>query len=176
MRRFPPLVAILLIGACSQTGPGEDAGNAVEQPTPLERHLSAGAREQLEQAGENEAQPAARAPSPAGAAKACMAQDGKPIDANRLHGLGTEPFWAVDVVGRCVTYSHPDDQEGTRVWTKFSGTMESGTWTGALRGRDFTMKTRPERGCSDGMSDKRYPIAVTLTVDGELRHGCAEPR
>lgn len=62
------------------------------------------------------------------------------------------------------------------MWTTFSGTARNGRWTGALDNQRFVMVTDPEPGCSDGMSDKRYPIAVTLTVRGEQRRGCAEPR
>ncbi|QNM82050.1 hypothetical protein H8M03_08385 [Sphingomonas sabuli] len=93
-----------------------------------------------------------------------------------LRAVGTEPFWAASVQGRCVTYSHPEDQAGTRVWTQFSGTAENGTWTGNLNNRPFVMRTSPQPGCSDGMSDRRYPIAVMLTVNGEERGGCAERR
>ena len=111
-------------------------------------------------------------PTPPGA---CLSQDGKPVPANRLRAIGTEPFWGARIEGRCVTYSHPDDQQGTRVWTRFSGTAASGTWSGALGGSPFVLRTRPQAGCSDGMSDNRYPIAVTLTVGGEQRSGCARP-
>jgi uncharacterized membrane protein len=97
------------------------------------------------------------------------------VPANRLRAVGTEPFWGARVEGRCVTYSHPDDQQGTRIWTKFSGSAASGTWTGAIGGKPFVLSTRPEQGCSDGMSDRRYPLAVALTVMGEQRTGCAEP-
>ena len=110
------------------------------------------------------------------AVSACLVQDGKPMAANGLHAVGTEPFWAADVEGRCVTYSMPEDQKGTRVWTRFEGSSREGTWAGALRGRPFVMTTKSQEACSDGMSDKSYPIAVTLTVDGEQRTGCAEPR
>ena len=105
----------------------------------------------------------------------CLVQDGKAVPANAIRGVGTEPFWGVRVQGRCVTYSHPDDQAGTRVWTKFSGSKTNGTWSGSLGGKPFVMRTRPQAGCSDGMSDRRYPIAVSLTVGGEQRSGCAEP-
>lgn len=113
---------------------------------------------------------------PAGDVSACLVQDGKRIPENRLHAVGTEPFWAARVEGRCVTYSHPENQDGTRVWTTFSGSADNGRWTGALDNQPFVMVTEPQQGCSDGMSDKRYPIAVTLTVRGEQRRGCAEPR
>jgi uncharacterized membrane protein len=112
------------------------------------------------------------APQPVGA---CLTQDGKLVPANRIRALGTEPFWGARIEGRCVTYSHPEDQKGTRVWTKFSGTTASGSWTGSLGGHPFVLRTRPQADCSDGMSDKSYPIAVTLTVGGEQRTGCAEP-
>ena len=122
-----------------------------------------------------EAAPTKPAPPPAAAAGACLTQDGKPVPANRLRAIGTEPFWGARIEGRCVTYSHPDDQQGTRVWTRFSGTASNGVWTGNLAGKPFVLRTRPQAGCSDGMSDRRYPVAVSLSVGGEQRTGCAEP-
>jgi uncharacterized membrane protein len=93
-----------------------------------------------------------------------------------LRAVGTEPFWAARIEGRCVTYSHPEDQAGTRVWTRYTpGSGGGGTWTGALNGRPFVLAVRPDAGCSDGMSDRRYPLAVNLTVGGEQRTGCAAP-
>ncbi len=109
------------------------------------------------------------------AAAACLTQDGKPVPANRLRAIGTEPFWGARIEGRCVTYSNPDDQQGTRVWTRFGGTAANGSWTGTLNGSPFVLRTRPAAGCSDGMSDNRYPIGVSLTVGGEQRTGCAQP-
>lgn len=117
-------------------------------------------------------EPAPPKPTPVGA---CLTQDGKAVPANRLRAIGTEPFWGARIDGRCVTYSHPEDQQGTRVWTRFSGTTASGSWTGSLGGKPFVLRTRSQAGCSDGMSDNRYPIAVTLTVGGEQRSGCAQP-
>jgi uncharacterized membrane protein len=104
----------------------------------------------------------------------CLKQDGERIPANALKAIGTEPFWGARVEGRCVTYSTPEDQDGTRIWTKFSGSREQGVWTGYLDNQRFVLRTRPQPGCSDGMSDNRYPVAVTLTVRGEERTGCAE--
>jgi uncharacterized membrane protein len=107
---------------------------------------------------------------------ACLMQDGRRIAEMPIRAIGTEPFWGADVEGRCVTYSTIEDQEGTRVWTQFSGTAENGTWRGALGGQPFVMRTRARPGCSDGMSDMRYPIEVSLTVLGEERRGCARGR
>lgn len=115
----------------------------------------------------------AEQPSTTVSVGACRTQDERLIPANTLRAVGTEPFWGARVEGRCVTYSHPEDQAGTRVWTRFSGTESDGIWTGALRGMPFVMRTRTQR-CSDGMSDTRYPLTVTLAVGGEQRLGCAE--
>ncbi len=115
-------------------------------------------------------------PPTAAGVSPCLTHDGRAIPANSLRAVGTEPFWGARVEGRCVTYSHPEDQAGTRVWTTFSGSAANGAWSGSLNGQPFVMRTRPQAGCSDGMSDNRYPIAVSLTVGGEQRSGCAEAR
>ncbi|MEA3041899.1 MAG: hypothetical protein QOC65_1388, partial [Sphingomonadales bacterium] len=109
-------------------------------------------------------------------AGACMMQGSERLRIAPLRAVGTEPFWGARIEGRCVTYSHPDDQAGTRVWTRYApGPGGGGTWSGALGGRPFELRTRPQPGCSDGMSDRRYPIAVDLLVGGERRRGCAAP-
>ncbi|WP_310467608.1 hypothetical protein [Sphingomonas sp.] len=105
----------------------------------------------------------------------CLVQDGELLRVSPLRAIGTEPFWGARVEGRCVIYSTPEDQQGTRVWTRFNTGPAGGIWTGTLRGRRFVLVTQPKIDCSDGMSDRRYPIDVQLTVDGEERRGCAEP-
>lgn len=125
----------------------------------------------LEACGER----AAPAPPPP-KMSACLVQDGKRLAVAPVRAIGTEPFWGAAVEGRCVTYSHPEDQPGTRVWTRYTaGAGGSATWTGALGGRPFVLTLRPQPGCSDGMSDRRYPLAAALTVNGEQRTGCAFP-
>lgn len=104
----------------------------------------------------------------------CLVQDGEALRTS-LKAVGTEPFWAARIEGRCVTYSHPEVQKGTRVWTRYTPGPVGGTWAGALGGQPFQLRINPTRKCSDGMSDKVYPITVELTVHGEQRHGCAEP-
>ena len=111
---------------------------------------------------------------PAVGAGSCRMQDGKEIAANQLKAIGTEPFWGAAIDGRCVTYTTPENQRGTRIWTAFSGTRDAGRWEGSLGKEIFVLVTRPEPGCSDGMSDRSFPIAVTLTIGAEERRGCAE--
>jgi uncharacterized membrane protein len=112
---------------------------------------------------------------PTPAASPCLVQDGELLRMSPLKAVGTEPFWGARIEGRCVTYSHPDNQKGTRLWTRFTPGPDGGIWAGALGGRKFELRTRTAAECSDGMSDKVYPIAVRLTVNGEQRSGCAEP-
>ncbi len=164
----PESLAQMLTGAASASYGSQVSGPHPPVPAELARDF--------ELACEDAAPTVSPKPTPAAtSAEACRVQDGRQVAANRLRAIGTEPFWGARIDGRCVTYSHPDDQAGTRVWTRFSGSADTGVWTGALRGKPFVLRTRPEAGCSDGMSDRRYPIVVSLTVGGEQRQGCAEP-
>lgn len=161
----PILPAALLLSACGQ------ATQSTPEPETAQVDATAPGPPVAPAAEAAQTAPATEA----GTQGPCLVQDGEPVPANAIRGLGTEPFWNVVVEGRCVTYLTPEDQDGTRVWTKFSGTAENGRWAGALDGQPFVMETRPDPQCSDGMSDNIFPIAVTLTVRGEQRIGCARP-
>lgn len=114
---------------------------------------------------------------PAEEVSACLIQQGERLRNPALRAVGTEPFWGAQIEGRCVTYSHPEEQDGTRVWTRFTPAPNGGgTWSGSLGGRHFELAVRSEPGCSDGMSDRRYPYAAEVAVHGERRLGCARLR
>src|SRR5689334_21646923 len=49
----------------------------------------------------------------------CQMQVNEKLDVPPTMALGTEPFWGVKIEGRCLTYSTPEDQAGTRIWTKY---------------------------------------------------------
>jgi len=154
--KFPPSAMLLLLAACGQQ---PTAGNGKNESAPTSSAASSQSR------------------TAASAVGPCRMQDGRQIPANALHAVGTEPFWAADVEGRCVTYSTPENQKGKRIWTEFQGaSLEDGSWTGTLNGKPFVLRTSPDDGCSDGMSDKTYSLSATLSVRGEERSGCAEPR
>ena len=104
---------------------------------------------------------------------ACLVQDGERLRITPVKAIGTEPFWAATVEGRCVTYSTPEDQDGTRIWTSYNPGPDGGVWIGTLDGKPFKLITRLRQGCSDGMSDRLYPLEANLTVRGEERRGCA---
>ena len=115
------------------------------------------------------------ASKPTSTTSPCLVQDGDLLRITPLKAIGTEPFWGARIEGRCVTYSTPEDQKGTRVWTRFNTGPQGGIWVGTLGGKPFVLRTRPVVNCSDGMSDNRHQIAVDITVNGEERRGCAKP-
>ena len=114
------------------------------------------------------------AATPTAATSPCLVQDGRLLSARPVRAIGTEPFWGARIIGRCVTYSHPDDQKGTRIWTRINDGPDGSVFVGALGGKPFVLRLRGSMQCSDGMSDNKYSIAVWLTVNGEGRRGCAE--
>lgn len=116
----------------------------------------------------------AEASNPKPGANPCLVQDGRLLTMPPMRALGTEPFWNARTEGRCVTYSTPEDQQGTRIWTKVGTGPMGSVWVGSHLGKPFVLRVEPRPGCSDGMSDNRYDWAARLTVGGEERRGCAE--
>lgn len=106
----------------------------------------------------------------------CLVQDGELLRMSPLKVVGTEPFWAARIEGRCVTYMTPDDQKGTRLWTRVGSGPTGPIFDGAFQGKPFVLALHlaAPPGCSDGMSDRRYDWAAALTVSGERRRGCGE--
>ncbi len=168
---LPADLVALLSGPVSASYGAQVSGPHDAPPTESVKAFATACSDGRSSEGDEPAAP----PATSASASPCLTQDGTAVPANAIRAIGTEPFWGARVEGRCVTYSHPEDQGGTRVWTKFSGTTGNGSWSGSLNGQPFVMTTRPQPGCSDGMSDKRYPTAVSLSVGGEQRSGCAEP-
>jgi uncharacterized membrane protein len=177
MRRslFPlHLAGALLVTACEPASPPaatESAEQAREEAPSAPVQPSSPATEP--EAPSSSASAAAPAPARPHSTGACDRQGDQALPQLRLKAIGTEPFWGAEIRGRCVTYSAPEQPEGTRVWTRWTGTGDVGRWAGALNGRPFTLTTRAEPNCSDGMSDRRYPLAVELHVGREVRTGCA---
>lgn len=104
----------------------------------------------------------------------CLVQDGTMLRLPAMKAIGTEPFWGARTEGRCVTYSTPEDQQGTRIWTKVESGPMGPIYVGAHQGKPFVLRLQPAVNCSDGMSDRKYDWSADLTVGGEERRGCAE--
>jgi uncharacterized membrane protein len=162
----PSDLARLIVGPVSASYGAQVSGPHPAPPPELARAFLSACR-----------QGAAPAPDrKAAGADPCVMQGNDRLAVQPLRVFGTEPFWAARIVGRCVTYSHPEDQQGTRIWTRYTaGAGGGGTWSGALDGKAFELRIRAAPGCSDGMSDRRYPLAAELLVGGERRQGCAAP-
>jgi uncharacterized membrane protein len=175
MRVIGLIIAGSALVACG--GPGGDSLSNVGADSPQE----IAARNEAELNEKLPSQPAPEVANEADNAQTnpanpCLMQGADRLQVAPIRAIGTEPFWGARVEGRCVTYSTPEEQQGIRVWTRYSEAGDgSRAWAGQLGGKKFEMRVRPEAGCSDGMSDKIYPAAAELEVNGEKRKGCAEP-
>ena len=159
-----------LLAGCGEAPTTNVAGDSVKV-------AEGGAIEQrpAETLGENQAKEATNVASTPTNVSACLIQDGEGLRITPVRAIGTEPFWGAQVEGRCVTYSTPEDQKGTRIWTRFNPGPDGGVWIGTFEGKPFKLITRLRQGCSDGMSDRSYPLDAMLVVRGEERNGCAAP-
>jgi len=101
--------------------------------------------------------------------------DSQPYDGiaeeETLRFTGTEPFWGGQVSGATLTYSTPEDPDGQALEVKRFAGRGGVSFSGSLGGEEFVMTATPSS-CSDGMSDRTYPFAVTLKIGDETRNGC----
>lgn len=89
--------------------------------------------------------------------------------------LGTEPFWNIIITPAGMTYSSPDSEDLTAA---NPGPVVQGT-TAAYRTRlgDKTLKlTLISTECSDGMSDRTYPLTAIAELGATRLNGCAISR
>lgn len=112
--------------------------------------------------------PAGPAPEPEPAPTLAGVDLSRPV---RL--LGTEPFWGIDLTGTEVVYSGADrpEQRGPQPKPTIQGTvatLETTTTTGTPIAVTLTATE-----CSDGMSDRTYPLTALVEVGGETLMGCA---
>jgi len=88
-----------------------------------------------------------------------------------INMVGTEPFWSAEVNGETITWSTPDQPDG------IAGTIDRFAGRGgyslssSLEGRTVDITISPAD-CSDGMSDRAFPFAVTVRLGEEVREGC----
>ena len=89
-----------------------------------------------------------------------------------IHLTGTEPFWGGEVVGQSLTYTTPEIQDGQIVPVERFAGRGGVSFSGELEGEDLDLMVTPGA-CSDGMSDRTYPLTATLLIGDEQRNGCA---
>ena len=97
-----------------------------------------------------------------------------------LVALGNEPFWNVRVTAREILYRDPEHQNGYHFRPVYP--VEEGDARVYRTQRDIptndsgprTLELRIRRGtCSDGMSDRQYPMMAALKIGDLVHTGCA---
>lgn len=98
---------------------------------------------------------------------------GVDLNAN-LSVIGTEPFWALTLTDGQVTLEGPDKEPTT--WPRhiflISENYEDGSERAELLTNELTLILSDEP-CSDGMSDRKYPLTAEATIGDEVLKGCA---
>jgi heat shock protein HslJ len=85
---------------------------------------------------------------------------------------GTEPFWSLSIDARTMRFEAPGRPTVAVATPKVIHGFAGEMWQ--TRRINVNSIHQP---CSDGMSDRRYPDSVTVTVDGRTFKGCGgEPR
>ena len=90
-----------------------------------------------------------------------------------VNALGTEPFWGLEIRSDGLTFSGVDRPEkvGAAVLPTMQG--NAATWrTKTLDGMSLTA-TLTAQSCSDGMSDRTYPLTAHVQVGPDGFDGCA---
>lgn len=90
-----------------------------------------------------------------------------------LRVLGTEPFWAVEITPAGLTYSGVDraEQKAANPGPVLQGTVA--VWTTETEAKAPLVVTLTATDCSDGMSDRTYPLTAKVEIGGESLTGCA---
>lgn len=90
-----------------------------------------------------------------------------------LRALGTEPFWAVEITPQSLTYSGVD-QAGVTVANP-GPTVQGTTAVYAAADTDGAalVVTLIATECSDGMSDRVYPLTARVELGSQKLNGCA---
>ena len=87
--------------------------------------------------------------------------------------LGTEPFWAVGFEGPAMNYSGLDRPEQRAPRPAPVVTETTATWTTTTEAGNALVVTLSDADCSDGMSDRSYPLEAVVQIGDETLHGCA---
>lgn len=96
------------------------------------------------------------------------------VDLNQpVRALGTEPFWGVDITSEALVYSGVDrpEQRASNDGPVVQGT--TAVFTGATPRGQALVVTLIATECSDGMSDRIYPLTARVEIGPETLSGCA---
>lgn len=89
-----------------------------------------------------------------------------------LDAHGTEPFWSVQIRDAQISFSTPDSNIAgpNKGWT---GGGDKLTWETLIGDKPLKVTLREQAGCSDGMSDLKYPLAAEVVLGDKTFKGCA---
>ncbi|WP_374577207.1 COG3650 family protein [Phenylobacterium sp.] len=111
-----------------------------------------------------DAPPLPAEPAPPPATPAAFQGD---IDAH-----GTEPFWAVEIRQTQISFKTSD---ASIVFPAGGMAVADGAavWESTAGDKPIKITLREQPGCSDGMSDLKYPLAAEVALGGTTYKGCA---
>jgi uncharacterized membrane protein len=109
-------------------------------------------------------------PAPAPVKAAADSDFSKPMEAR-----GTEPFWALSIQGRTLTFTRPDQPVVTAIAPGAAIQPNQASWTGKMADGQTLKVTLYASACSDGMSDHAYGYTAEVDVPGQNPlSGCAD--
>jgi uncharacterized membrane protein len=93
--------------------------------------------------------------------------------AGPVRALGTEPFWSLDLTGTEMVYTTPEppEQRAPRTVPLIQGT--TATWETETADGIALRVTLIATECSDGMSDRTYPLTAMVRLGEQELTGCA---
>jgi len=144
MRHALPILAALALSACQPQAPdGKPAAAPADAPAPV-------------------------AASPASTTALPDAFQGD------LHVVGTEPFWSAQVRETQITFTQMD-APAPSTGPNNGAVMQGGkaVWETLAGGKPLKLTLVEQAGCSDGMSDLKFPLAAEIVYDGKTLKGCA---
>lgn len=97
------------------------------------------------------------------------------VDLNQpLRVIGTEPFWAVEITPDTLTYSGVERPE--QVFLTPGADVQGTTAVYAVEneGESSIKVTVMATECSDGMSDRIYPLTAMVEIGDETLNGCGQ--
>ena len=90
-----------------------------------------------------------------------------------LRALGTEPFWAVELQPDVMIYSGVDRPEQRAPRPRRTVSADEAVFRGTTEAGAALAVTLTPAICSDGMSDRIYPLAARVEIGPERLSGCA---
>lgn len=91
-----------------------------------------------------------------------------------LHVVGTEPFWSAQVREKEIAFNLMDP--ATNVTGPNNGAVTQdgkAVWETLVGGKPLKLTLTQQAGCSDGMSDLKFPLAAEIVYGDKTFKGCA---